>query len=231
MNWDLTLNFLAAMIAILNPFGKIPVWTELTSDKPQDVRKTLAFMVSLTGLILLLLFLFTGSYILEFFKIDLASFLIAGGILLLITAVSMVQGKATHLEKRDEEGDSVYEIAKKRFRRVIVPLVVPIIAGPGSITTVIIYGMKSNSLIDSGMLAGVVFIVLLLVYIIFLSAKWFEQKLDETFFVVITRIFGLLLAAIAVQFIVEGIGQVFPALLNGESVINDNIRDIKSDMQ
>jgi multiple antibiotic resistance protein len=229
MNWELSLNFFAAMLAILNPFGKIPIWTEMTSDKEQKVRRRIGFLVSVTGLILLLIFLLSGKYLLNFFNIDLAAFQIAGGILLLITSISMVQGKITSFEKGEEDGDSVYEVAKKRFKKVIFPLVIPIIAGPGSLTTVIIYSFKAKTFSEYGILSAIVFLIVFIVYLFFLSSNYFEKKVDYSVFTIITRLFGLVLAAIAVQFIIEGIGEAFPNLLNDSSVIKDDLQKNNSE--
>lgn len=141
----------------------------------------------------------------------------------MLTGISMVNGKAVKLERRDETGDTSFQVAKKRFRQVVVPLMVPVLAGPGSITTVTIYSFQAHRLIDYIALSAVLLATMLIIFLVFWISPKFERKVDEIIFTVATRMFGLILAAIVVQFIVEGLGQVFPSWLNGQSVINDSI--------
>ena len=224
MKWDLVINFSLAMFAILNPIGKIPIWEELTGDKSSSVRNRIALLVTASAALVLITFLFGGKFILNVFKIDLASFQIAGGIFLLLTGISMVNGKAVRLEHRDETGDTSFQVAKKRFRRVAMPLMVPILAGPGSITTVMIYSFRAKELLDYLGLAAVLLATMVIIFLVFFISPKFEHKVDRLAFTVATRMFGLILAAIAVQFMVEGLAQVFPNWLNGQSVINDSVR-------
>lgn len=222
MNWSLILNFLAAMLAIVNPLGLVPIWQELTGDAKPEVRKKIAFLVTLVSLAILLIFLNTGHYLLTFFSIDLAVFKIAGGILLLLTAISMIQGSASKLEERDEKADTSFELAKKRFRKILVPLAVPMLCGPGSITTVLLYSFKAGSIMDYVGLS----VILILNFIALLAVMGYsykvENRVDELFFVGFTRIFGVMVAAIAVQFMVEGLGEVFPNWIEGPSPIENS---------
>lgn len=219
MNWDLYINFLAAMIAIVNPMGIWPVWSGLTNDATSEVRKRIAFLVTGTSYIILIIFLVTGKYLLQFFSIDLEVFKIAGGILLLFTGLSMVQGEASQLEDRKEEGDTNFSIAKQRFRKILVPIGIPMLAGPGSITTVVLYGSISGSITDFVSMSVVVFIAFALLLIVFLSSSFLEKKVDEIIFTVFTRVFGIIVAAIAIQFMVEGLGDVFPNWMEGVSAL------------
>jgi multiple antibiotic resistance protein len=222
MNWDLYINFLAAMIAILNPMSIWPMWSELTNDELPNVRKRIAFMVIGTAYIILIIFLGTGQYLLRFFSIDLEVFKIAGGILLLYTGLSMVKGRATKLEDREEDGDTYFSIAKQRFRKILFPMGIPMLAGPGSITTVVLYGSRSVTLTDLAFMSLVVLIPLGLLTIAFIKSSFLERNVDDIIFTVFTRIFGIIVAAIAIQFIVEGLGEVFPAWTEVGSVTNTN---------
>lgn len=220
MNWDLTVNFIIAIIAILNPLGIIPVWSELTSDKSQSIRVRIALYATLTAALILILFLVTGEAVLLFFKIDLPAFRVAGGVLLFITGLKMIEGQATRLEQREEDGESLNLVAKQRFRKIIVPLTVPMLAGPGSITTVIIYGTQAGGVQDYAALSVVVLLALLVLFSFFSSARFLERKLDPTVFTVFTRVFGLIIAAIAAQFILEAVAEVYPLLLQGGTELN-----------
>lgn len=220
MNWDLYVNFLIAMIAIVNPIGIWPIWSELTSDADPKVRNRIAFLVLLSTLIILIVFLVSGKYLLQFFSIDLDVFKIAGGILLLISGLSMVQGEASILTDRKEVGDH-YAIAKQRFKKIFVPVGIPLIAGPGSITTVLLYGSISTSVIDFAFLSVVVLIAFIFLLLIFLQSSFIEKYVDKMVFSVFTKVFGIIVVAIGVQFMVEGLGEVFPAWMEGGSSLDE----------
>lgn len=213
------MNFLAAMLAIVNPIGLIPIWKEMTADAKPAVRKRIAYMVTGTAFVVLLLFLNIGEYLLGFFSINVNVFKIAGGILLLLTAISMVNGTATKLEDRDEDGDSAIELAKKRFRKVLVPLAMPMLAGPGSITTVLLFSSKSGDFTEYIGLSVILLAVYIMLMLVFAYSYRIEHKVDDLFFTGFTRIFGVIVAAIAVQFMVEGLGSIFPVLLEGSSTL------------
>ncbi len=219
MNWDLYLNFLAAMLAIVNPIGIWPIWSELTNDEASRIRKRVAIMVILTAYFILVIFLIGGKYLLEFFSIELQVFKIAGGILLLYVGISMVRGSATQVRKSHFEEGSTKTIAKQRFREIIVPMGIPALAGPGSITTVIVFGNQAHSAIDYIFLAGMIFIAFLALLLVFLSSSYLEKNVDDIVFTVFTRTFGIIVTAIAIQFIVEAIGEIFPVLVKGSPVL------------
>lgn len=230
MNWSLILNFLAAMLAIVNPLGLVPIWQELTGDAKPEVRKKIAILVTLVSVAILLIFLNTGHYLLTFFSIDLAVFKIAGGILLLLTAISMIQGNASKLEERNEKADTSFELAKERFRKILVPLAVPMLCGPGSITTVLLYSFKAGSIMDYVGLSVILVLNFIALLAVMAYSYKIENRVDELFFVGFTRIFGVMVAAIAVQFMVEGLGEVFPNWLEGSSPIENNaIQDNQQD--
>ncbi|MGK7389502.1 MAG: MarC family protein [Candidatus Cyclobacteriaceae bacterium M2_1C_046] len=227
MNWQLYLNFILALLALINPITRLPLWKEMTGDTERKARKQIAVYVVFTALLILLIFLFTGHYILSFFGVDLSVFKFGGGILLLISGIAMVNGSMTKLENRKEEGD-LKQKAKKRFNKVVVPLAFPLLAGPGAITTVIIYGSKAEGWIDYTMLSAVVVITLLIILIFFFTSNIAERKVDDTVFSVLIRVFGILVVAIGSQFIVEGLGEVFPAWLEAaeRSDIEDNSTEV-----
>ena len=222
MNWNLNLNFLAAMLAIVNPIGLVPIWQELTGDAQPKVRKRIALLVTTVALIILLIFLNTGPYLLTFFSINLQVFKIAGGILLLLTAISMIEGSASKLEERDEEAETSFGLAKQRFRKILVPLAVPMLCGPGSITTVLLYSFKSSVLINYLGLSLILIGNFAFLYFVLAFSYKIEDKVGDLFFTAFTRIFGVMVAAIALQFMVEGLGEVFPGWLEGgASVIEE----------
>ena len=166
MNWSILLNFLAAILAIVNPLGLIAIWQELTGDAIPDVRKKIALLVTLASLVILLIFLNSGPYLLNFFSIDLAVFRVSGGILLLLTAISMIEGSATKLEEREEKAESNFGLARERFRKIMIPLAVPMLCGPGSITTVLLYGSKVNTVLNYVALSAILTITFAVLYLV-----------------------------------------------------------------
>lgn len=218
MNYDSMLNFLAAILAIVNPIGLIPIWYEMTGDASVKVRKQIALMVTGSAFVILVIFLNLGDWILSFFNIDIEVFKIAGGFLLLITAMSMLEGKATKLEEKKETGTTSLELAKKRFEKVLVPLTIPMLAGPGALTTVLLYSFQANGIEYLGY-SIVLFCSYLLLFLVLAYSYQVERRVDNLLFVAFTRIFGLIVAAIAVQFMVEGLGAVFPNWMEGPSAI------------
>ncbi len=221
MNWDYYLNFFAAMLAIVNPIGIWPVWSDLTNDAVSSIRHRIAFLLILSAVMILSVFLVSGKLLLQFFSINLQVFKIAGGILLLYTGIAMVQGSASQLTDRDEDGETNMSIAKQRFKKVFVPLGIPALAGPGSITTVVLFGTKASSAIDYVVLVGVIVVTFSVLFFVFLASPLLEKKVDTLVFTVFTRVFGIIVTAIAIQFMVEGLGEVFPNWLEGGSVLKE----------
>ena len=221
MNWELYTNFLIAILAIINPVAILPMWSELTKDENFKIRFRVASLVIGFAIITLTGFLVAGKYVLNFFSIDLMTFKVAGGILLLTTGIKMVEGSNVKLPNQDDEEGSPLQVAKVRFRKIIVPMGIPIIVGPGSITTVFLFGFGLNSWTDFGMLSFILIASLLILLIILSSSYLLEKKLDPIIFTVITRLSGIIVTAIALQFILEGLGEIFPNWVNNSSPITD----------
>lgn len=221
MNWNLILNFTVAMLAIVNPVGLVPFWSELMGDTSQKVKLQVALLTTLTATGVLLIFLNVSQYVLGFFSIDIPVFKVAGGLLLFKTGLSMIEGQATKLEERDEQGDTWFQISKQRFQKVIVPLVVPLLAGPGSITTVILYGSRTGGMMEKLELSVVLVITMFMLFAVFTYSYYIEKNTDKLVFTVFTRILGILVAAIAIQFVLEGLGEVFPNWMEGYSTFEN----------
>ncbi|MEM8866358.1 MAG: MarC family protein [Planctomycetota bacterium] len=227
MDYHLLNNFLLAMLAIVNPLGKVPIWIECSADQDEAARWRLALLVTLTAGGLLLASLWAGSLLLSAFSIDLPSFRVGGGIVILLTGLSMLRGEATNVprDEEDEEEDAMGR-AKKRFRSIIVPMAVPIIAGPGSITTVIAYANRlgeprysGDSLMTMLGMTGVVIAVMAIVHATLIGAPWIKRIVGSAGLAVVTRLFGLVLVAIAVQLIAVGLAELFPAWTTVESPV------------
>jgi multiple antibiotic resistance protein len=200
-------SFAAALFAIINPFGNLPIFISYTIGESRGVQRWLALFVAFTILIFLIIFLFSGAAILKFFGISLAAFQIAGGILLLLTGIDMVRGQ--HNEKSRQlaaQADiNAFQEAELMYRKILIPLGIPLFVGPGSISTAILYANKAqNNETFLGLIAVVVGISVL-VFVILMLGQAIAKLLGQTGLDIATRIMGLLLAAIGVQFILSGL--------------------------
>lgn len=222
---DITLirNFLLAMIAIVNPLGKIPIWIEASEGCDGPVRTRLALLVTLTATALLLVFLFFGESILGFLGLDIPSFRVGGGIIILLIGIDMLRGKAVDIDSSAKKsGDGAMDQAKARFRDIIVPVAVPILAGPGSITTTLLFGIRVEQWSDRLLLGGLLVAVMAIVLVLLLLGHRIQDLVGPLVLNVQTRIWGLLLTAIAAQMILVGLGESFPNWIDaGSPLVND----------
>jgi multiple antibiotic resistance protein len=196
-----------ALFSILNPLGAVPTLVSLTqnfsiSEKNGVIRKS---VLVASGMIIG--FMLVGVYIFEVLGIDISDFKIAGGILLFKVAFDMLQGKMSSTKMTEAEREETQE----REAIGIVPIGTPLLAGPGTITTAIIYfNSLSTSVPEKGIVfVSIVIVMILTFYILRFSTRIFD-KLGKTGLLIVSRIMGLLLAAIAVSFIISGILAAVP---------------------
>jgi multiple antibiotic resistance protein len=144
-------------------------------------------------------------------KIELASFKIGGGLILLQFGFSMLKGTAIEIHRKDsDESQNLKNRVLRRYQQIFIPVGVPVIAGPGAITTVIIYGYQSDGLLTSVVLSLAVVVTLAVLYLTLLTGPYIQKAVGELPLDLISRVFGMILIAIAVQFMVEGFQTVFP---------------------
>ena len=194
-----------SLFAIIDPIGNIPIIIAFTVGMTAQRRERVGLMASLSVLAILLAALLLGEAVLEFFGISIHSFRTAGGILLLLTAITMLIGDKPAPLPDDTDGDATSSIA-------IVPLSTPLLAGPGAISTVILDAHKGTSAGHYGIMALLLVALCLIVWFTFLIAPWISRRLGKIGSNIATRLMGLLLAAIAVEFIAGGLRGLFPAL-------------------
>ena len=212
IDWNLISNFATAMIAIVNPVEKIPLWVKAARGGKTRFQWRLAALIILTSLIILLAFLLLGGHILRQLKIDLASFKIGGGLILLQFGFSMLKGEAVNVHDSGniEKSRDINNEIIKRYQQVFIPIGVPVIAGPGAITTAIIYGSQSTTWLTSAGLTLALTGVLALLFLTLITGPLVEKLTGEMPLKLTSRVFGMILIAIAVQFMVEGLITVFP---------------------
>jgi multiple antibiotic resistance protein len=206
--WSEYLRILTALFVIVNPLGAIPVYAGLTAEHPPAVRRRIARVAALTAGAILCGAVLAGEWMLLFFGIDVYCFQVGGGILLLMIAVAMFQAKSSRTKTTPEETHE----AENRETVGVVPLGTPLLVGPGSISTAIIYAHKSESLLDMGMLLAACLVVAACVWLMLRAADRISAALGKTGMNILNRLMGLILAAVAVKFIAEGAAHLLPGL-------------------
>lgn len=178
-----------ALFIIVDPFGNIPIFMGLTENIPEDKRKKLYNTATLVGVILLLVFAFTGQEILTIFGLSIYSFEVAGGILLLIVAIRILIVDGMHDKTESPETLGA------------VPIAIPLLVGPGAITTTI-FNLQTYGIVTTILS---VIVVLALTWVILRFINKIYRFLGKTGSVVIARVMALLIAAIAIQYILTGV--------------------------
>jgi multiple antibiotic resistance protein len=197
-----------SLFAILDPIGIIPVIILFTAGMTAARRAHTGRIASLTVCAILLAALLIGQPLLAFFGISISSFRVAGGILLMLMAIKMLNGNLYQpVPGKDDstDGEASSEMA-------IVPLSTPLLAGPGSISAVILEAHKAHG-IEHYLIMGLEIILLsVTVWLTFLIAPWVARRMGKIGINIFTRLMGLILAAIAVEFIASGMRGLFPTL-------------------
>ena len=206
--WAYLFKIGVALFAIVNPIGTVPIFVSATDGWSAQDRARTAKTAALTVFLVLISAAFFGDRILEFFSISIPSFQVGGGILLMLIAISMMHGKQSYARQTPEEAQEVAD----RQVIAIVPLSIPLLAGPGAISNMIIAAQQSRSFWGHVSLAIPVAAVCLLIWVTLRLSGNIAHKLGTTGINIVTRLMGLILAAMAVEFIAHGIAGLFPAL-------------------
>lgn len=201
-------KILIGLIAIVNPVGAIPLFISMTADETPKERQTTINLVAIGVISILLVSLFFGEALLQFFGITIDSFRVGGGILILLMAISMLHGKTSPARQTKEEADE----SEQKESVAIVPLAMPLLAGPGAISTVILAAHKSTSVPHYLIVAVGIVLLGLIIWGLLRLSPWITRHSSTTSINIFTRIMGLILAAIAVEFIANGLRGLFPVL-------------------
>ncbi len=196
------LHFTIGLLTILNPIAAVAIMVSLL---PPSISKkeinNISIKTSLTVLIASLVTVFLGDIIFKIFGINIHSIKVIGGIVLLVLALSMIKGQISETKHSTEESEE----AKEKEDISIIPLGIPVLFGPGVIATLIIFKIKSQSLIDISLLVLAIFVSTIVVYFTLKNAIFLNKLLGITGIKIATRIMGLIVGAIASQFIVSGV--------------------------
>ena len=201
---------LIALLAIVNPIGVVPFFIHFTQNLSREERRRTTRISSFTAFVVIAVSALAGLRIIEFFGISIASFQVGGGMLLLISAVSMLnahpaESKPSDVDEGQEKIDAGASIA-------VVPLTIPLLTGPATISTMVIYAERTRHWWELAVLVGYGVVVGLATFLAFSASGRIARWLGRTGINVMTRLMGLILAALAVEIMADGLVKLFPVL-------------------
>lgn len=203
----------AALFFIIDPIGNVPLFLAITPKNDFHERKQIVRKASFASALILIFFLFTGNFILNIFHITIGAFKIAGGILIFIIALRMLfvfrPGQKTSPQEERE--------AKEKEDVSFFPLAIPLLSGPGAITTTILLRNNCHDIIHYLLMLIIIGVVSILTYFILKESHYLMKLLGQTGINILLRLMGLILSVIAVQFAIDGIKDIIPELLRGLS--------------
>ena len=231
---ELALTSFMTLFVIIDPPGNLPIFLSLTAGTPASHQRAMAIKAPVIALCVLLLFALAGKSLLSFIGIEMPAFRIAGGLMLLLVALEMVFEKtaqrksdsahkvhqrklkasgaaaASQNSKQDSDSDQPDDDSKPAVDVSVFPLAIPILAGPGAITTVLLLiSQQSDGWVGTSVVLGVVVVLMALCMALFLLSSKLDKLLGSTVTNILTRLFGVILAALSIQFVIDGIKQAF----------------------
>lgn len=198
---DFAILCFSSLFAIVDPIGLIPAFLAITPGRSPEDRIRISILASVLTFVILVIFAFFGKVILGLLSVTLPAFEIAGGILLFFIAIDMLNARLTAVRQTQEEQDA----GADKTDIAITPLAIPMLAGPGAITTAMILASRVENLAGAAILLGAIAAVAVLTFVVFYVVSVKSSLVSVILQKIFTRLMGLLLAAIAVQFILNGI--------------------------
>lgn len=203
LNFDFTIyiKFFISLFILINPIGMIPIFFSMTNTFSDKEKNRINFIANFSACIILLISLFFGYNILNLFGISISSIKISGGLLILTIAFSMINNKnfiTTYTQKKRRKNIQLQNIG-------VIPLAMPLIAGPGAISTTIIWSTHCSSFINIIFYSIVICIFFLFCYSIFRISPFFMHFLGKVGMEIITKVMGLLLMSLGIELITSGI--------------------------
>jgi multiple antibiotic resistance protein len=201
---------LIALLAIVNPIGVVPFFIHFTQNLTPEQRRRTIRVSTLTAFIVIAVSAVAGLKIIEFFGISLASFQVGGGTLLLISAIQMLNAQPAEGRREDvSEGESKVDAGASI---AVVPLTIPLLTGPATISTMVIYADKTRHWWELAALVGYGVVVAGVTFLAFSASGRIAKVLGQTGINIMTRLMGLILAALAVELLADGLTKLFPVL-------------------
>jgi multiple antibiotic resistance protein len=203
---------LLTLLAIVNPIGAVPFFIHFTQNLNAAQRRRTAQVSAFSAFTVIALSALAGQKIIAFFGISIASFQVGGGMLLLISSLSMLNAQPAEAKTSKEEIRATEIKASLGASIAVVPLTIPLLTGPATMSTVVIYADKTQHLWELAMLVGYGMVIGAVTGVIFSLADPIARVLGKTGINVMTRLMGLILAALAVEVMADGLSTLFPAL-------------------
>ncbi len=203
------ITFFGALLAIMNPVAGLPIFLSVTNGAPAPIQRRIAVKSALYSLIMGVAIIFAGRPILTLFGISVDDFRIAGGLVLMLIALNMLNGaqSASHTGSSREKAEYPAPDTVAFY-----PLAFPMIVGPGTITTLIVFAHKAQGTAELAILTGVFAVMVAGLGLSFYFAPLLARYLSQTAQVIMSRLMGMILAAIAVSMLTEGLRALFPGL-------------------
>ena len=195
------ITFFTTMFAITNPLGNTGIFISMTSSQSVSMQRKTALNVAISSFTILLIVTFCGKALLELFGIDIYAFHLAGGLIILVMGMHMLQAKqeGIHSDKKDVVD------AKSSNNIAIVPMSLPLIAGPGAMTTVIVHASKAHGIAEKLALTGANFVLMLIVFIMLFFSSYIKKFLGDSGIRVVTKVMGMILVAMAFMMLGDGV--------------------------
>jgi multiple antibiotic resistance protein len=203
---------LITLLAIVNPLAIVPFFIHYTQGFSAAQRRQTIVVSSFSTFVVIAVSALAGLQILEFFGITLASFQVGGGMLLLTSALNMLNAQPAEAKPSTHVMEDGAEKAAQGSSIAVVPLTIPLLTGPATMSTVVIYADKAKTLLQLSTLVGYGVVVALATLLCFSLAAPIARVLGKTGISVMTRLMGLILAALAVEVMSDGLLKLFPAL-------------------
>ena len=203
---------LVTLLAIVNPLACVAFFIHYTQSFSPEQRRHTILISSCSAFAVIAASALLGVQILEFFGVSLASFQVGGGMLLLTAALSMLNAETPQTKTNSDELHDAEERASQGASIAVVPLTIPLLTGPATMSTVVIYAEKAKNFAQLGTLVGYGVVIALATALCFSLAEPIARVLGKTGINVMTRLMGLILAALAVEVMSDGLVKLFPAL-------------------
>ena len=200
-------SFIAALFSMMNPIGSIGIFASMTEGRPPASTRPIAWTCGLAIAITLLIVTWIGSVFLKFFGITVDSLRAAGGVIVLIIGLQMLFNKSAHKDSTAELED-----AKSRESIAVVPLAIPVVAGPGTMATVLVAAQQNPSVLSRVEISVVIICLAAMTALLFSFAAPIAKRLGESGMGVVTRVMGMVLAAIAMGMLADGLKVLLPGL-------------------
>lgn len=201
---------LIALLAIVNPIGVVPFFLAFTQNFTREQRRRTITVASFSAFMVIAVSALAGLKIIEFFGISIASFQVGGGTLLLISSLQMLNAQPAEARPADVDEGNLKVDAGASI--AVVPLAIPLLTGPATISTMVIYAEKTRHLWEHAVLVGYGVVIGLATYACFSASGRIAKVLGRTGINVMTRLMGLILAAMAVELLADGLIKLFPGL-------------------